>query len=109
MPHVPSLQLLFNGLCLFSAGRGGLAKMAPSFQPLSSKSTHMPNSANRNSGGNNGSKGHPKHEPSRGSSQKPNPERSDVKHGNEEKSGKGSTGRTSSQGRKSASGGSGEE
>lgn len=68
----------------------------------------MPNSANRsNSGGsNNSGKGAPKHRTSRDNSEKSNPERSDVKHSAQPKGTKGDTGRTSSQGRKSASGGS---
>lgn len=68
----------------------------------------MPNSANRNNGGNNASKGQPKHEPSRGSSQQTNAERSDVKHGSGDhpKTQRGDTGRSSNQGRKEASGGS---
>lgn len=93
-----------------AVGAGGLlkeGKMAPSFHPLF-KTYRMPNSANRNHGGNNASKGQPKHEPGRGSDQKPNPERSDIKH-NTDGDGKGSTGRTSNQGRKSASGGEAEE
>lgn len=69
----------------------------------------MPNSANRNNGGNNASKGQPKHDEERASSQKVNTERSDRKHGDHDKDRRGDTGRTSSQGRKSASGGSVED
>ena len=71
----------------------------------------MPNSANRNNGGNNGSKGQPKHDTGSRSSQKNNPERSDVKHGSGDhpKSHQGDTGRSSNQGRKEASGGSVED
>jgi hypothetical protein len=79
--------------------------MAPSFHRYVSKTYHMPNSANRNNGGgSNSNKGQPKHRPSEGSSEKPNPERSDVKHGTGDGS-KGDPGRTSNQGRKRASGG----
>ncbi|WP_121353911.1 hypothetical protein [Flavisolibacter nicotianae] len=69
----------------------------------------MPNSANRSNGGNNASKGQPKHDTTRTASQKPNTERSDRKHGDSDKDRRGDTGRTSSQGRKSASGGSAED
>ncbi|HEV7330296.1 MAG TPA: hypothetical protein VGN63_04590 [Flavisolibacter sp.] len=70
----------------------------------------MPNSANRsNSGGGNSNKGQPKHRTSRSSSDKPNPERSDLKHGNSDNGRKGDPGRTSNEGRKRASGGSANE
>ena len=71
----------------------------------------MPNSANRNNGGgSNSNQGQPKHDPARGSSEKPNPERSDIKHGTDEpKSHHGDTSRSSNQGRKEASGGSVED
>ncbi len=69
----------------------------------------MPNSANRNSGGNNSSKGQPKHETSRDASEKPNPERSDLKQGDHPKDHKADTSRSSNQGRKEASGGSVED
>jgi hypothetical protein len=71
----------------------------------------MPNSANRSNSGGNSNKGQPKHEPSRSSSQKPNPERSDVKHGSGDhpKTQRGDTGRSSNEGRKEASGGSAED
>jgi hypothetical protein len=69
----------------------------------------MPNSANRSNGGNNASKGQPKHDEQKASSQKSNTERSDRKHGDHDKDRRGDTGRSSNQGRKSASGGSVED
>ena len=66
----------------------------------------MPNSQNRNAGGNKNSVGQPKDRATKVSAPKANPERSDLKQ-NEERS--GSTDRTSNQGRKSASGGSSNE
>jgi len=69
----------------------------------------MPNSANRNSGDNNGSKGQPKHDVQNASSPKPNPERSDRKGDEHSKDHKGDTSRSSNQGRKEASGGRTEE
>ena len=69
----------------------------------------MPNSANRNAGSNNVSKGQPRHDPANDSSEKPNPERSDLKHGDHEKDHKGDTSRSSSQGRKESSGGSADD
>lgn len=65
----------------------------------------MPNSQNRNAGSNKISVGQPKDRTAKAAALKPNPERSDLKHddGNEHR---GSTDRTSNQGRKSASGGS---
>ncbi len=68
----------------------------------------MPNSANRNNGGNNGTKGQPKHVTQKASTPKPNPERSDLKNGDRPKDHPGVTSRSSSQGRKEASGGSAE-
>ena len=66
----------------------------------------MPNSANRsNGGGSNSNQGQPKHRTSRSSSEKSNPERSDLKRGDNPKQRGENTGRTSNQGRKSASGG----
>jgi hypothetical protein len=64
----------------------------------------MPNSANRNAGSNKGGSGH-KEEVNKTDKQKPNPERSDLKHGDHEKHHEGDTSRSSSQGRKEASGG----
>ena len=65
----------------------------------------MPNSANRNNNKSNSGKGHAEDMHS-GSSQKPNPERSDIKHDTDHPSNrKGDTNRTSNQGRKEASGG----
>jgi hypothetical protein len=70
----------------------------------------MPNSANRsNSGGKNSGKGGPEHRTSRNHSEKENPERSDLKHEDHPKDHKGDTSRSSSQGRKAASGGSAED
>jgi len=66
----------------------------------------MPNSANRSNGGSNAGQGAPKRASSKTSSQKSNPERSDLKRGGSTKDRRGDTGRTSNQGRKSASGGS---
>jgi hypothetical protein len=65
----------------------------------------MPNSANKSNGGSNAGKGAPKHATSKSTSSKPNPERSDAKRGGQSKDRSGDTGRTSSQGRKRASGG----
>ena len=66
----------------------------------------MPNSANKSKSSNkNAGHGQPKHGVQRTSSQKSNPERSDLKHEDHPKDHKGDTGRSSSQGRKSASGG----
>ncbi len=66
----------------------------------------MPNSANRNPGGNNASKGHPDDPATQAAAPKPNPERSDIKHGTDEpKTHDGDTSRSSNQGRKEASGG----
>jgi hypothetical protein len=48
------------------------------FHPFSSKTFPMPDSANRSNGGNNASKGQPKHDRQRATDQKPNPERSDY-------------------------------
>jgi hypothetical protein len=70
----------------------------------------MPNSANRSKNGNsNAGKGQPRHDANNDSSQKANPERSDLKRGGSAKERGGDTGRTSNQGRKSASGGSAED
>jgi hypothetical protein len=69
----------------------------------------MPNSANRNAGSNNNSKGPPKHDAGHDSSSKPNPERSDLKNGDHAKDHKVDTSRSSNQGRKEASGGSAED
>jgi hypothetical protein len=79
--------------------------MALYFQPYSSKTYCMPNSANRSSNNKNAGQGQPEHRTSR-SSQKDNTERSDLKHGDHSKDHKGDTSRSSNQGRKSASGGS---
>ncbi|NTS40652.1 hypothetical protein HRG84_07010 [Flavisolibacter sp. BT320] len=69
----------------------------------------MPNSANRNNSGGNANKGQPKHDVSRSSSDKPNPERSDLKNSKGNSGRKGDPDRTSNQGRKEASGGSAED
>lgn len=71
----------------------------------------MPNSQNRNSGGNeNSGKGQPKdRSTTKASAPKPNPERSDLKNGEHDRDHKGDTSRSSNQGRKSASGGSAED
>ncbi len=66
----------------------------------------MPNSANKSNGGkSNAGQGAPRRQVSNDSGSKPNPERSDLKHGGHEKNHKGDTGRSSNQGRKSSSGG----
>ena len=81
--------------------------MALYFHPSYSKTYHMPNSQNSsNSSHHNAGKGGPKHRTSRDSSPKSNPERSDLKQGGHSKDHPGDTGRSSNQGRKSASGGS---
>lgn len=70
----------------------------------------MPNSANRNNNKKGSGKGHAEDMNAKGPEQKPNPERSDVKHGTDEpKSHRGDTSRSSNQGRKEASGGSAED
>lgn len=70
----------------------------------------MPNSGNRNNGGNkNSGEGSPRHRTSRTSSQENNTERSDIKHENPPKQHKGDTSRSSDRGRKAASGGSVED
>lgn len=65
----------------------------------------MPNSANRSNGANHSGKGQPKDRIGKASAPKANPERSDKKQGEHTKDRRGDTGRTSSEGRKSASGG----
>jgi hypothetical protein len=65
----------------------------------------MPNSQNRSNNNNNSDKGQPKDRPQEASAPKSNPERSDVKHGDHPKEHRGDTSRSSSQGRKEASGG----
>jgi hypothetical protein len=71
------------------------------------KHNHMPNQANRNAGSNHSSQGHPDDPNNQSSAPKPNPERSDIKHGTDEpKTHDGDTSRSSNQGRKEASGGS---
>jgi hypothetical protein len=71
----------------------------------------MPNSANRNNNKSHSSKGHPEDVNSGSSPEKPNPERSDLKHGNGDhsKNHEGDTSRSSNQGRKEASGGSADD
>ena len=67
----------------------------------------MPNSQNSSKHGNSSTgKGGAKHRTPRASSEKPNEERSDLKEGEHPKEHKGDTSRSSSQGRKTASGGS---
>jgi hypothetical protein len=68
----------------------------------------MPNQGNKGNGRSNAGKGQTG-DPlkKKASSQKPSPERSDIKHGHADND--GNTGRTSNQGRKSASGGSAED
>lgn len=66
----------------------------------------MPNSANRNNNKSRSGKGHAEDPNQTSSSQKPNPERSDIKHDTDHPSNRsGDTNRTSNQGRKEASGG----
>jgi hypothetical protein len=65
----------------------------------------MPNSANQGKPNKNAGQGTTGDRDTRNSSSKPNPERSDVKHGDHEKSHRGDTSRSSNQGRKEASGG----
>lgn len=70
----------------------------------------MPNSANRNNNKSNSGKGHAEDQTSNSSSQKPNPERSDIKHDTDKpQNHPGDTSRSSNQGRKEASGGSAED
>jgi hypothetical protein len=80
--------------------------MALYFQALSSKTLYMPNSQNRSNSNNDAGKGQPKDRVSKASASNNNPERSDRKQGDHPKSHRGDTGRSSSQGRKEASGGS---
>lgn len=68
----------------------------------------MPNSANRKAGNNKAGTGH-KEEVAKTPQQKPNPQRSDKQHGSHERNHRGDTGRSSSGGRKEASGGGPEE
>jgi hypothetical protein len=78
------------------------------FYQLFSKTYHMPNSANSNNKKSKTShgKGHAEEIDSNASAQKPNAERSDIKHGTDEpQSHHGDTSRSSNQGRKEASGG----
>jgi hypothetical protein len=81
--------------------------MAPSFQFFFSKTKPMPNQGNRSNGSNNSGKGQTGDATKKASAPKPNPERSDKKHGSGNND--GDTGRTSNQGRKAASGGSAED
>jgi hypothetical protein len=83
--------------------------MASSFHLSPSKTFFMSNSANRNAGGNNASKGGPKHDVLHDNKSTANLERSDRKHGDHPKDGRGDTSRSSNQGRKEASGGSAED
>lgn len=69
----------------------------------------MSNSANRNAGNNKGGVGHKEDVNNPGPAPKPNPERSDIKHGDHDKDHHGDTSRSSNQGRKEASGGEVEE
>lgn len=69
----------------------------------------MPNSANRKAGDNKAGTGHKEDVNKKSDSPKPNPERSDKKQGSPERGQRDDTSRTSSQGRKEASGGSVEE
>ena len=72
----------------------------------------MPNSANRSKNNNNSSKGHAEdiNNQSDAAKSKPNPERSDLKHGDHPHGDHhGDTSRSSNQGRKEASGGSAED
>lgn len=70
----------------------------------------MPNSANRNNNKSNSGKGHAEDPNQNSSSQKSNPERSDIKNDTDHPSSRGGdTNRTSNQGRKEASGGETEE
>jgi hypothetical protein len=64
----------------------------------------MPNSANRKVGNNKAGTGHKEDVNTKRSGTKANPERSDKKHSHDNND--GSTGRSSNQGRKAASGGS---
>ncbi len=64
----------------------------------------MPNQGNRSNGSSNSGKGQTGDAQKKGVAPKPNPERSDVKHGTNDND--GNTNRTSNQGRKTASGGS---
>jgi hypothetical protein len=67
----------------------------------------MPNSANRKAGDNKSGTGHKEDVNNKRNEAKPNPERSDKKHGTAGND--GNTNRTSNQGQKAASGGSAED
>jgi hypothetical protein len=69
------------------------------------KRNHMPNSQNRGKSSNNSGQGHPDDPAQKASAPKPNPERSDKKHGGHDRDHRGDTSRSSNQGRKEASGG----
>lgn len=79
--------------------------MAPYFPFFSSKTSYMSNNQNRGKSNNNSGQGHADDPTTKAAAPKPNPERSDRKHGDHPKDHKGDTGRSSSQGRKEASGG----
>ena len=68
----------------------------------------MPNSQNRSKNNKNAGQGHAESVNADRNVQKPNPERSDLKRGSGEGK-KGDPGRTSNQGRKTASGGESQE
>ena len=69
----------------------------------------MPNSANRKAGNNKSGTGHKEDVNHKSNTPKPNPERSDKKHGSSDKDHRGDTRRSSNQGRKTASGGRAED
>lgn len=79
--------------------------MALYFPVTCSKTFDMPNSANQSKNNSDSGKGHAEGAASKASAPKPNPERSDLKHGEHPKDHKGDTSRSSNQGRKEASGG----
>jgi hypothetical protein len=72
---------------------------------VTSKKIFMPNSANRSHNKTNAGQGQPKSIASDKATSKNNKERSDRKQGGSPKERPGDTGRSSSQGRKTASGG----
>ena len=84
--------------------------MACYFPLIFSKTQRMPNSANRNNNKSNSGKGHAEEANTQPASQKPNPERSDLKQDTDTtRQHRGDTSRSSNQGRKEASGGSAED
>ncbi len=77
------------------------------FHPSILKLNHMPNQANSGKSSKNSGQGQTGDPTTKSSAPKPNPERSDIKHGSGDhtRDHEGDTSRSSNQGRKEASGG----